>query len=197
MVDSYIRLFNAHAVYADVCGPNRETVKAKYCVLPDGSAVIETASCAGLPLTNGRNDILTATTFGVGQLIMDAADHGIKRILLGLGGSATNDCGMGMAAALGFRFFDAKGAEVRPIAKNMAVVRSVTAPDALPDVTVTAACDVDSPLYGKTGAAYTFGPQKGADARTVALLDDGLKNMADVLKRGRGGRTWRRCRGVS
>jgi glycerate kinase len=144
---------------------------------------MEMAACAGLPLVGDEKDPLYASTYGVGELLKNAASRGVKKVLLGLGGSATNDCGIGMAAALGYRFFDTAGSLLEPLAINMSRVAHITKPSCALELAVTAACDVDNPLYGPNGATYTYGMQKGAAGETLALLDAGLMNMADVISR--------------
>jgi glycerate kinase len=129
-----------------------------------------------------KKDPLHATTKGVGELIKHAAAKGSDHILMGIGGSATNDGGIGMAASLGYRFLNEDGAELVPLAINLGKIRHIEQPDTLPDVAVTVACDVDNPLCGPHGAAYTFGRQKGADDAMLAELDAGLKNLASVIR---------------
>lgn len=167
---------------AQVQGPFGEPVEAEYGVLPDGTAVLEMASAAGLPLAGDRLRPLEASTFGVGQLLVRAAEDGARRVLLGLGGSCTNDCGAGMAAALGYRFLDESGADVPPLAGNLGKIRRMIPPDAPLGVEILAACDVDNPLLGAHGATYTFGPQKGADAEALAFLEAGMASFARVLE---------------
>ncbi len=175
-------ILGGRRVEAIVSGVFGEPVKAGYTVLPDGTAAMDMAACAGLPLAGDRKNPALASTFGVGELIKDARGRGAERILLGLGGSATNDCGIGMAAALGFRFLDEGGNAVEPVGRSMAAVVRIVEPENKPDVTVTAACDVDNPLFGVQGAAYVFSPQKGADPAMVKELDAGLRNMARVIR---------------
>lgn len=183
MVASFLNVCGGKEVSARVSGPYFEGMDVVYGILPDGTAVMEMSSCAGLPLVEHNKNPMKTTTFGVGQLIFDAAKNGAKKIILGIGGSATNDCGMGMAAALGYRFLNEAGEEVSPVGEGMLDVWSIQKPEALPDVYVTAACDVDNPLFGPQGAAYVFGPQKGAGAEMLKKLDAGLKNMAEVIRR--------------
>ncbi len=165
-----------------VCGVFGEKISAEYLMLENKTAVIEMAACAGLPLAGDNKNPEKATTFGVGELIKDAVSNGAERILLGLGGSATNDCGAGMAAALGFSFLDENGADFVPTGGTLCRVSKITAPENPIKISVTAACDVENPLYGKNGAAYVFAPQKGADKDTVIRLDKGLRHMAEVIK---------------
>lgn len=152
-------------------------------MLKSGAAVIETASCAGLPLAGDRADPTVTTTAGVGMLIRDAVNRGAKRIVLGLGGSATNDCGAGMASELDFRFLDKNNNSFVPVGGTLIDVEHIIPPEKPVDIPVVAACDVTNPLFGVDGAAYVFAPQKGANAEQVGLLDRGLHHMADILKR--------------
>ncbi len=165
-----------------VSGVFGEPMTAEYLVTGD-TAVIETASCAGLPLAGENKNPELATTRGVGELMLDAVSGGAKKILLGLGGSATNDCGTGLASAFGYRFTDSDGNTLDPIGKNLGKIAFIIPPENIPDFSLTAACDVKNPLYGETGAAYVFAPQKGADGDMVRRLDDGLKNIARVIEK--------------
>lgn len=165
-----------------VSGVFGEKMNADYYMLSDDTAVIEMASCAGLPLAGDNKDPEKASTFGVGELISDAVSKGAKQILLGLGGSATNDCGIGAAAALGWKFLDESGNEPEPVGANLGKIRRIIKPEKTIPIPVICACDVDNPLFGKTGAAYVFAPQKGADEKAVERLDEGLRNMAKVIK---------------
>lgn len=183
LVSAFIRICGAEKVTSSVCGPLRDKVEASYAILPDGTAIIEMAECAGLTLVGNRRDPLHTTTYGVGELILQAYAKGCKKIILGLGGSATNDCGIGMASALGYSFFDASGAEIEASAENMVRIARIKAPNSLPDCTFVAACDVNNPLYGPEGATYTFGMQKGAEGKVLEVLDKGLKNMATNILR--------------
>lgn len=183
LVEAWLKIFGGQRVSVSVTGPLGEPVDAVYGLLPDGSAVMEMAASSGLPLSAGRLDPLHASSRGVGEQILDAAGRGAARILLGLGGSATNDCGIGMAAALGFRFYDAEGAPVEPLTVNLGRIASFSEPDQLPVATVTAVCDVDSPLLGPNGATYTFGPQKGVDDRMLPKLEADMAGYAAVLEK--------------
>lgn len=183
MTEAYLRLFGGERERCRVSGPLGEEMDVYYGLLPDGSAVAEMAICAGLPLMEGKLAPMHATTKGVGDLILCAQRRGIRRLLLGLGGSATNDGGIGMAGALGYRFFDAEGAAVEPVACNMGKIARIVPPECMPEMEVRAACDVDNPLCGENGASSVFGPQKGASGEDVAALDAGLKNLAAVIRR--------------
>lgn len=148
-------------------------------------AFIEMAEASGLKLLNPSDyDCKNATTFGTGQLILDAMNKGAMKIILGIGGSATNDCGIGMAMALGYRFLDKNGNQVVPIGKHLSEI--VTIDDSLinknlKNVTFKIACDVTNRLYGKNGAAYVYAKQKGADEDDIRMLDIGLKDFSKVL----------------
>jgi len=172
-------------VSAEVTGPYGESVTAQYLRLPQGQAVIEMASAAGLPQVGSRKDPCGTTTFGVGQLIRHAVEHGSSRILLGLGGSCTNDGGCGCAAALGIKFRSAAGQEFLPVGGTLDQIASIDLAGAerlLENVTLTAMCDIDNPMHGETGAACVFGPQKGADAAMVKLLDSQLKALDRTIR---------------
>lgn len=183
MSEAYLRLLGGKRISAQVTGPLGRPVEAAYTILPDGTAVIEMAAAAGLPLAGEVRNPLTAVTRGVGELLLDAAARGVRNILLGLGGSATNDCGVGMAAALGFRFLDAGGAVVEPLAENLVKIQEIVPPGNLPELRVTAACDVDNPLTGPSGATAVFGPQKGVTPELFPDLEAGMAHMGGLLER--------------
>lgn len=170
-------------IKAQVSGVFGEKMTAEYLMLENGTAVIETASCAGLPLAGENKNPEKATTKGVGELIADAEKRGAKSILLGLGGSATNDSGTGMAHALGYKFLDENGNEMFPVGGNLNEIRRIIPPERPAiNIPVVAACDVTNPLYGEKGAAFVFAPQKGADKEMVERLDNGLRNVAEKIK---------------
>jgi glycerate kinase len=169
---------------ARVSGPDGRPVDAVFAT-DDGTAVLELAAAAGLGLLDHPAP-LTATTYGVGELILAALDAGARRIVLGLGGSATTDAGAGMLQALGVRLLDAAGEEIPRGGAGLAGLEriEVGARDPrLHDTEVTVAVDVDNPLTGPRGAAAVFGPQKGATLREVALLDAALGRFAAVVRR--------------
>lgn len=171
----------------EVTGPLGRKVTAEYGILGDGkSAVIEMASASGLHLVDQaeRNPLLT-TTFGTGELIKDALDQGMERILIGIGGSATNDGGAGMLQALGVSFKDENGEEL-PFgggALNRLQTIDVSGLDGrIANTKIEVACDVTNPLIGENGASYIFGPQKGATREMVVQLDENLAHYAKVIK---------------
>lgn len=188
LVDSYLRIMGGERKSLDVTGPNGETVSCPYGILSDGSVITEMAGAAGLPLMHGRLDPLGATTAGVGELLAYLARCGHKNILMGLGGSATNDCGIGMAYALGYRFYDIDGAELPPYAYNLGKVEKITLPSNMPELNVTAACDVNNPLCGSRGAAAVFGPQKGLRPEQIAPHNAAMAHFASVIEK---------CMGIS
>ncbi len=150
------------------------------------TAFIEMAEASGVKLLKPEQfDCRNATTFGTGEMITDAIDKGASKIILGIGGSATNDCGIGMASALGYRFLDEKGNDVKQIGANLSKITSIDVVKVHPkliDVSFEIACDVTNPLYGKDGAAYVYGPQKGATEADVKLLDKGLQDFSKIIK---------------
>ena len=170
-----------------VTGPFGEPVEAFYGVLGDGrTAVIEMAACAGLPLAEGRLNPERATTYGVGELLLAAKEAGCSKAILGLGGSCTNDGGVGAAAALGAKFTRADGAAFIPTGGTLGEIAALDVSpvaQALQGMELTAMCDIDNPLYGEAGAAAVFAPQKGADAAMVARLDAGLRHLGQVSAR--------------
>jgi glycerate 2-kinase len=174
------------AVKVSVRDPLFRPVDAVYGISKDGStAFIEMAAASGLMLLQPaeRNPMLTSS-IGTGDLIRDALDRGIKQIVLGIGGSATNDGGMGVMSVLGAKFFDAGGKELLPVGASLLQVHTVDATALHPglhEVAIKILCDVGNPLYGPLGAAFVFAPQKGADEDMVRELDAGLRNFGDVL----------------
>ncbi|SIT73853.1 glycerate kinase family protein [Edaphobacillus lindanitolerans] len=185
--DALVRATGGHLIRTRVTGPLGEPVDATYGLLGDGeTAAIEIAETCGLTLVpeSERNPNNT-TTYGVGELILDAIDRGAQSFIIGLGGSATNDAGVGMLQALGYRFLDETGEEVPRGGKALGAIRSIDTAAVHPSlrgVLIQVACDVNNPLYGEQGAAHIYGPQKGADQETVKELDDGLRNFARVVR---------------
>lgn len=183
-VDCFVQAMGAQRVGVTVTNALGEKSAAAYARLGE-LAIIEMAAAAGLPQVGALRCPGTATTYGVGELIAHAAHSGCKRILLGLGGSATNDGGCGCAAALGVRFYDADGQSFVPVGDTLgriARIDTAKADELLQSVEITVMCDVTNPLYGPTGAAYVFAPQKGADAEKVKSLDAGLRHFGDVIR---------------
>lgn len=189
LVDAFLSMSGGKGtrINARATGPLFAPVEAFFGMLDDGgTAIIEMAAVAGLPiLTKEERNPEKTTTVGVGELILKAIEHGAKKIIIGLGGSATNDGGIGMAYTLGYRFYDIQGGELQPIGGSLAQIARIAVPEKkmIPDsIVIEAACDVNNLLLGKNGAAYIFGPQKGADPQMVEALDQGLMNLADRLE---------------
>lgn len=185
-VQSLVDATGGHIVSVEVTGPLGQKVEGFYGLLADGlTAVIEMAAASGLHLIEPekRNPMLT-TTYGTGELIKAALDAGVKHIIVGIGGSATNDGGMGMAQALGVRFIDTQGSELGCGGGALAQLARIdlSGLDArLSEVKLDVACDVDNPLCGPKGASQVFGPQKGATPEMVLQLDQNLAHYAAVI----------------
>lgn len=184
-VECFVQALRAGRITVPVTGPWGETLPASYCRAGQ-RAVIEMSAAAGLPLVKGRKNPEQTTTYGVGQLIRHAVEQGCTELLLGLGGSCTNDGGCGCAAALGVKFYDAAGTEFVPVGGTLDRICRIDPSQArrrLEGVTITAMCDVDNPLFGPRGAACVFAPQKGADPAMVSRLDSQLRSLDVCLKR--------------
>jgi len=187
-VQSLVDATSGRIVSIDVTGPLGEPVAAFLGVLGDGvTAVIEMAAASGLPLVpQGLRNPALATTRGTGELIRGALDIGCRKFIIGIGGSATNDGGAGMAQALGVRLLDASGAEIGPGGAELARLARIDVSGLDPRASLSefvVACDVDNPLTGPRGASAVYGPQKGATLEMVKTLDDALKNLASVVGR--------------
>lgn len=190
-VDALIESTNGNLHEVEVTAPLGNKVKAKFGILGDGkTAVIEIAEASGIHLVKleDRNPLLT-TTFGTGELIKHALDMNVERIIIGLGGSATNDGGVGMLQALGASF---KGSDGKEIALGGGALKDLCTIDLsgfdkrVYDVKIEVACDVKNPLTGEKGASFVFGAQKGGNKETLEVLDSNLKHYAEVVKRDMG-----------
>lgn len=190
-VDAFLEAVGGTKQWCTVKNPFFEDMQSFYGILSgnvasEKTAVLEMAACAGLPLVENRLNPCITTTYGVGQLIVDAIENGCKKIILGLGGSATNDGGCGAAAALGVRFFNKKGNCFIPAGETLKDIMHIDVSacrQSMQNVDITAMCDIDNPLYGENGAAAVFGPQKGACPTTVKELDAGLRHFAGIVKK--------------
>lgn len=188
-VDAFLEAMGGEKVFVTVQGPYGEPVQGFYGLLPDGTAVVEMAAAAGLPLVGDNKHAELTTTYGAGQLMAAAAQAGCKKLIVGLGGSATNDGGCGAAAAAGVKFYDAAGNSFVPVGATLKNISRIDTSGMLPElrnIPIITMCDIDNPLCGEHGAAAVFGPQKGADAACVAMLDEGLSHLADVVRRDMG-----------
>ncbi|MBV8384510.1 MAG: glycerate kinase, partial [Planctomycetaceae bacterium] len=173
---------------AVVAGPLGEPVRARFGMLGDGhTAVLEMAAASGLALVpRDRRDPSRTSTRGTGELLLAAVEAGARRVVVGIGGSATNDGGAGLGQALGYRLLDAEGREIGPgggALDRLAAIDASGRDPRLEGVEVAVACDVDNPLCGPRGASAVYGPQKGADPAMVAALDRNLDHLARVLER--------------
>lgn len=184
------------ALVTDSCGeivelevndPLMRKIKSFYGILGDQkTAIIEMAAASGLPLLSleERNPMETST-FGTGELIKDAIKKGCREFIIGIGGSATNDCGIGMLNALGYRFLDKDNKELKPIGKNLIEIKKIDDSKKIKELeecNFLIACDVDNPLYGPKGAAEVYSRQKGASEEMVKELDFGTKHFSNILK---------------
>jgi len=187
-VEALVSATGGRFLEEEVCGPLGEKVRAVYGILGDGqTAVIEMAAASGLPLVppKKRNPRLT-TTKGTGELILKALEQGVKKIIVGIGGSATNDGGAGMLQALGMSLKDKDGYEIGPGGEALLKLQAIDTANLDPrlkEVAIQVACDVNNPLCGEKGASYVYGPQKGATEEDVKLLDEALAHYAEVVKK--------------
>lgn len=186
-VDAFLDAVGGEKVYKEVTGPYPgEKVQGYYGILPDNVAVIEMAAAAALPMVGERKNPAKTTTYGVGELMIDAARKGVRKIILGLGGSATNDAACGLASACGISFYNAKGEKFTPLGESMdEVVRidTSTMDEELKKIEIVTMCDIDNPFYGPEGAPAIYGPQKGADEEMVKVLDQKMRVLSEVMKR--------------
>ena len=186
-VDALLAGIGGKRIEMEATGPLGEKVSCYYGILEDNrTAVLEMAEAAGINLVP-KDDLnpLYTTTYGVGEMIKDAILRGCRSFIIGIGGSATNDGGLGMLQALGFEFFDSDGEPVGSTGEELGKISSLSLKGALKELSdccFRIACDVTNPLCGPNGAARVFGPQKGATPEIVDLLDDGLKNYSEVSK---------------
>lgn len=185
-VDSFLQAMGGEKITVPVKGPYFEQAQAFYGRLPGNVAVIEMAAAAGLPMVGENRHAEQTTTYGVGQLMAHALQSGCEKMIVGLGGSATNDGGCGAAAVLGVVFKNAAGESFIPVGGTLQDIASIDIsglPAQLAQVEIITMCDIDNPLCGALGAAHVFAPQKGADEAMVEKLDAGLAHMAAVVKR--------------
>lgn len=187
-VDALIVATGGEKINVEVSDPLGRQINSFFGILGDGeTAVVEMAAASGLPLLKEeeKNPLVT-TTYGTGELIKAALDRGCSKLIIGIGGSATNDGGMGMARALGVRFLDSSGNELEPGGASLLDLQQIDVSgidDRLKNVSTEVACDVDNPLCGPRGASAIYGPQKGASPQDVEVLDGALANYAEVLKK--------------
>ena len=184
-VDCFLQATKGEKYFETVKGPYLEDMQGFYATINNGkTAIIEMAACAGLPLVEDRKNPALTTTFGVGKLINSAIKKGCRDIVIGLGGSCTNDGACGCAAALGIKFLNKNNAEFIPTGGTLDQIKKIDISSINPEIkncNITVMCDIDNPLYGKNGAAYVYAPQKGADDEMVDLLDKNLKYLSDII----------------
>ncbi|WP_018931158.1 glycerate kinase [Gracilibacillus lacisalsi] len=185
-IEAILSATSGEQVQISTLGPLGTTIQTSYAIINQTTAVIETAMHAGLYQvpTEKRNPDLT-TTYGMGQAILDALDKGCQQIIVGLGGSATNDGGLGLLQALGLKAFDKNGNPVDKFGKDLLHIETVQLDDLDPriqDVDFRIACDVDNPLCGKLGASAIYGPQKGASLEQIQLYDNALNKFAHLIE---------------
>ncbi|HAS79708.1 MAG TPA: glycerate kinase [Fusobacteriaceae bacterium] len=187
-IEALVEGTKGHFVEITVSNPILVPIKAKYGILGDQkTAVIEMATASGLPLVpiDKRNPMET-TTFGTGEMIKDAISKGCREFLIGIGGSATNDGGIGMMKALGVKFYDENNIELGHGGKQLPKIKKIDISGLLPELKESkflVACDVDNPFYGLNGAAHVYGKQKGADNEMILELDKGLKDFSETIKK--------------
>lgn len=189
-VDAFLEASGGKKHFVTVTGPYKDMkVKGYWGMLPDNTAVIEMAAAAALPMVEDRKDPSSTTTYGVGEIILDAAQNGAKQIIIGLGGSATNDAATGLACACGITFKDSNGKSFIPTGKTLKDIVEIdltTINPILKNIPIITMCDIDNPFYGPEGAAEVYGPQKGANRTMIDLLDEGMKSFAGVLQKATG-----------
>jgi glycerate kinase len=182
--EALITSLDGNYISLEVSGPLGHPVTARYGIADDGRlAIMEMAQAAGIELVERSNlNPMLATTYGVGEMILNAIDYGVERIVIGIGGSATVDGGAGMATALGYQLLDSFKAPIQPGGEGLANLAEIIPPtgeimEKLANVSIMVACDVDNPISGLNGAAKIYGPQKGATSEMVTLLDSGLQKL--------------------
>ncbi|NLC72808.1 MAG: glycerate kinase [Ruminococcaceae bacterium] len=186
-VDAFLSALGGEKVFTAAKGPRFEDRTSFYGLTDGGNtAIVEMAAAAGLPLVGDDKDPSVTTTYGVGELLLAAAKQGAAKIVVGLGGSATNDGGCGAAAACGALFYNKEGKTFIPVGKTLTEIHSIDISrlkETFSKTEIITMCDIDNPMYGENGAAYIFGPQKGADKEMVKMLDAGLIHLAEIIKR--------------
>lgn len=183
-VDCFLMMEGFEKINVNVKNAYMEKIETYYAKKGE-TAVIESAKCVGLPMFEDRKNPGITTTYGIGEMILSAVESGCKNIIIGLGGSCTNDAGVGMAAALGVKFFDYDGNEFLPVGFTLEKIKTYSNDEIIKNlkgVTISAMCDIDNKLCGNNGAAFVFAPQKGADEEAVKKLDKNLKSLAHIVK---------------
>lgn len=187
-VRSLVDATEGKLIYEKVTGPLGKEIKSFYGILGDRkTAVIEMAQASGLPLVpEDKRDPSKTTTYGTGELIKSAVEHDVDTLIIGIGGSSTNDAGVGMAQALGIEFLDIEGKQIGFGGGDLDKIKKINTENLnskVKNTKILVACDVDNPLYGKDGAAYVYGAQKGANPRMIKELDNNLRYFNRLLKK--------------
>ncbi len=186
-VDALVGVTGGKFCYETVKDSMGDPICAKYGVIHGDTAVIEMAAANGLPLVpREKRDLFRAASYGTGQLIRKALEDGYRKIIIAVGGSATNDGGLGAMAALGMEFLDKNGNLLEPVGKSLGAVadyRTEHLCEGLLEAELVVMCDVDNPLVGPQGATYVYGPQKGGTRESLEALEAGMRNYADVILR--------------
>ena len=185
-IEALLTTMGGRNVKVKVQDPLGRPIEAEYAILKDGTAVIEMSKASGLTLLHlSERNPLHTSTYGTGQMIADALNRGCRKFLIGIGGSATNDAGMGMLEALGYRFLDAEGNVLKGVGLSLEAIMTIDTSAAIPELKSAefiVACDVESPFHGPKGAAHVYAPQKGASPEMVDFLDNGLRHFADIIR---------------
>ncbi len=172
-------------IQSEILDPLGNNVIAEWGLIGD-VAIIEMARSSGLALIDPKKlDPMNSTSFGTGQLILEALNHNVRKIILGIGGSATNDCGVGVAKALGIKFLKDDGSEVSNNVEDFINIKTISMESVnskITDIDIEVACDVTNTLCGKEGASYIYGPQKGASRHQIEILDNNLMHLSNVIK---------------
>ena len=190
-LETIIDATNGKLMNSQVKGPDNSVVQASWGLFNseknEKTGIIEMARASGLAMIDPKNlDPFNSTSFGTGELILDAVKNGAKKIILGIGGSATNDCGIGVAKAVGIKFLDSKNNEVGNNVSNFSNIKKINLDkfnSQLNDIKFEVACDVTNKLCGKEGASYIYGPQKGASAEDVKILDNNLLHIGNLIEK--------------
>lgn len=185
-VTALVEGMNGTYEHVDVTGPMGQKVRAVYGILEDNTAVMEMAEASGITLVEGKPDPWKATSFGVGEMILDAVHKGCRNFIIGIGGSATTEGGIGMLSALGYEFYDEDDNILPPVFGSLARVRKIKAdkvPEELKQCHFKIACDVTNPLCGELGCVYIFGKQKGVQEHEKAQMDKMMRQYADCVEK--------------
>lgn len=185
-LDAVMQMSGGEERYVQVKNPLWEVITARYLAINEQQALIEMAAASGITLIPHKmGNALKTTSYGTGELIKAALDSGIRDIVISIGGSATNDGGIGMLSALGVKFLDESGEKLIPIGENLGKIKAIDISEideCIAKTKFTIMCDVTNPLLGKKGATHTFGPQKGADTQQIAVLESGMNNYAKRMQ---------------